>query len=177
LRSLRALEPDGPLPRRRGRRSAGERSRRDDHGSQISKRGRLPLGHVPWTFADLGPLHNPAVEPSAPSAHLATAETPLRECTGVIQCAVRVGSLTAAANRRVHGNRLRRTRPPVFEDEKALSVQDEIRAVSGAALLTLDRSLARVVVVAYTSRGRRIRIRLARRATPAERRQYRGGGR
>jgi uncharacterized protein len=83
--------------------------------------------------------------------------------------------LTAAANRRVHGIDFGDA-TAVFEDEMALSVQDEIRAVSEPRFLTLGRdALARVVVVAYTSRGGRIRIGSARRATPAERRQYRGG--
>jgi uncharacterized DUF497 family protein len=61
----------------------------------------------------------------------------------------------------------------VFEDERALTVPDEITAVDETRMLTLGRdALGRVLVVAYTWRGERIRLTSARRATPSERRQY-----
>jgi hypothetical protein len=62
----------------------------------------------------------------------------------------------------------------VFEDERALTVEDEITAVDEARMLTLGRdAIGRVLVVAYTLRGERIRLTSARKATPSERRQYR----
>ena len=61
----------------------------------------------------------------------------------------------------------------VFDDERALTVPGEITAVDETRMLTLGRdTLGRVLVVAYTSRGDRIRLISARRATPGERRQY-----
>ena len=61
----------------------------------------------------------------------------------------------------------------VFEDERALTVPDEITAVDETRMLTLGRdAMGRVLVVAYTWRGDRIRLISARRATPSERRQY-----
>jgi uncharacterized DUF497 family protein len=63
----------------------------------------------------------------------------------------------------------------VFDDERALTVKDEITAVDEARMLTLGRdAMGRVLVVAYTWRGARIRLISARRATPSERLQYRG---
>lgn len=79
----------------------------------------------------------------------------------------------AAVNRRKHGIDFVDA-TAVFEDERALTVTDDITAVDAARTLTLGRdALARVLVVAYTSRGERIRLISARRATPNERRQYR----
>jgi uncharacterized protein len=79
----------------------------------------------------------------------------------------------AAVNRRKHGIELADA-TAVFEDERALTVQDEITAVDETRMLTVGRdALARVVVVAYTWRGARVQLISARRATPNERRQYR----
>jgi uncharacterized DUF497 family protein len=53
-------------------------------------------------------------------------------------------------------------------------VRDEITAVDETRMLTLGRdALGRVLVVAYTWRGERVRLISARRATPSERQQYR----
>ena len=62
----------------------------------------------------------------------------------------------------------------VFADDLALTMPDEITAVDEQRFLTMGRdSMARVLVVAYTWRGRRIRVFSARPATSAERRRYR----
>jgi uncharacterized DUF497 family protein len=79
----------------------------------------------------------------------------------------------AAANRRKHGIDFADA-TAIFEDERALTVRDEITAVDETRLLTLGRdAMRRVLVVAYTSRGERIWMISARKATPSERRQYR----
>jgi uncharacterized DUF497 family protein len=79
----------------------------------------------------------------------------------------------AAANRRRHGIDFADA-AAVFEDERALTVPDEITAVDETRMLTLGRdAMARLLVVAYTWRGERIRLISARRATPNERRHYR----
>jgi uncharacterized protein len=66
----------------------------------------------------------------------------------------------------------------VFEDENALTVRDEISAVDEPRFQTLGSdSLGRLLVVTDTWRNERIRLISARRATPAERRQYRERGR
>jgi uncharacterized DUF497 family protein len=81
----------------------------------------------------------------------------------------------AAANRRKHGIEFADA-TAVFEDEKAITVNDDITAVDEPRMLTLGRdAMGRVLVVAYTWRRERIRVISARRATPGERRQYRGG--
>ena len=78
----------------------------------------------------------------------------------------------AAINRRTHDVDLADA-AAVFGDERALSVPDAITAVGETRMLTLGRdAMGRVLVVAYTSRGDRIRLISARRATPSERRQY-----
>jgi uncharacterized protein len=60
-----------------------------------------------------------------------------------------------------------------FEDERAITIRDELSAVDEQRFLTLGRDLrGRLLVVAYTWRGPASRIVLARRATPRERRQY-----
>jgi hypothetical protein len=83
----------------------------------------------------------------------------------------------AMGNRRKHGVDFADA-TAVFEDEQALTVRDEISAVDEPRFLTMGRdALARVLVVAYTWRGDRIRLISARRATPGERRQYRGNRR
>jgi uncharacterized DUF497 family protein len=83
----------------------------------------------------------------------------------------------ATANRRKHGLEFADA-TAVFEDDQALTVRDEISAVDEPRFLTMGRdALSRVIVVAYTWREDRIRMISARRATAAERRQYRGGRR
>jgi len=80
----------------------------------------------------------------------------------------------AVSNRRKHGVEFADA-TAVFEDERALTVKDEITAVDEPRMLTLGRdAMGRVLVVAYTWRGERIRLISARHATPSERRQYRG---
>ena len=62
----------------------------------------------------------------------------------------------------------------VFADDLALTMPDEITAVDEQRFLTMGRdAMARVLVVAYTWRGGRIRVFSARPATSAERRRYR----
>ena len=79
----------------------------------------------------------------------------------------------AAVNRRKHGIDFADA-TAVFEDDRALTVEDEITAVDEARMLTLGRdALGRVLVVAYTWRGERVRLISARPATVSERREYR----
>jgi len=79
----------------------------------------------------------------------------------------------AAVNRRKHGIDFADA-TAVFEDDRALTVEDEITAVDEARMLTLGRdALGRVLVVAYTWRGERVRLISARPATVSERVQYR----
>ena len=81
----------------------------------------------------------------------------------------------AAVNRRKHGIDFPDA-TAVFEDERALTVRDEITAVDETRMLTLGRdALARVLVVAYTWRGERVRLLSARRASASERLEYRRG--
>ena len=83
----------------------------------------------------------------------------------------------ATANRRKHGIEFADA-TAAFEDDQALTVRDEISAVDEPRFQTMGRdALSRVIVVAYTWREDRIRMISARRATAAERRQYRGGRR
>jgi uncharacterized DUF497 family protein len=78
----------------------------------------------------------------------------------------------AAVNRSKHGIDFADA-TAVFEDERALTVPDEITAVDEPRMLTLGKdAMGRVLVVAYTWRGERIRLISARRATPGERREY-----
>jgi uncharacterized DUF497 family protein len=61
----------------------------------------------------------------------------------------------------------------VFEDEQALTMRDELTAVDEQRFLSLGRDVrGRILVVAYTWRGSRIRLFSARRATAGERRRY-----
>ena len=61
----------------------------------------------------------------------------------------------------------------VFEDERAVTVWDDLTAVDEQRWLTLGGDFrGRILVVAYTGRGDRIRVFSARRATAGERRQY-----
>ena len=78
----------------------------------------------------------------------------------------------AGVNRRKHGIDFADA-TAVFEDERALTVPDAITAVGETRTLTLGRdAMGRVLVVAYTWRGDRIRLISAQRVTPGERRQY-----
>jgi uncharacterized DUF497 family protein len=66
----------------------------------------------------------------------------------------------------------------VFEDERAITVRDDLTAVDEQRWLTVGRDFrGRILVVAYTWRGQRIRVFSARRATAGERRQYLEEGR
>jgi hypothetical protein len=61
----------------------------------------------------------------------------------------------------------------VFEDERAVMIRDEVSAVDEQRYLSVGRDVrGRILVVAHTWRGNRIRIFSARRATASERRQY-----
>ena len=61
----------------------------------------------------------------------------------------------------------------VFEDERAITMVDDLTAVDEQRWLTLGRDTrGRILVVAYTWRGDRVRLFSARRATASERRQY-----
>jgi uncharacterized DUF497 family protein len=83
----------------------------------------------------------------------------------------------AQANIRKHGIDFAEV-TTVFDDERALTMPDILTAVDEQRLLTLGRdALSRIVVVAYTWRGQRIRIFSARRALPRERSLYRERGR
>jgi len=80
----------------------------------------------------------------------------------------------ARANLRKHGVDFADV-TPVFEDGRAVTVKDVITAVDEQRYLTIGSdALRRILVVAYTWRGSRIRIVSARRASPAERRHYEG---
>ncbi len=66
----------------------------------------------------------------------------------------------------------------VLEDERGVTIRDELSAVGEQRFVTLGRdSLGRVLVVAYTWRGSNVRLISARKATPVERRQYAEKGR
>jgi len=76
-------------------------------------------------------------------------------------------------NRRKHGVAFADA-VAVFQDERAVTLEDSDQEETRFVTMGLD-SLGRVIVVAYTWRGDRIRLISARRATPAERRQYEAG--
>ncbi|HXI04288.1 MAG TPA: BrnT family toxin [Candidatus Saccharimonadales bacterium] len=59
----------------------------------------------------------------------------------------------------------------VFHDERAITVPDGSSSEERFVTLGSD-ALGRIVVVAYTWRGERLRIISARRGTPRERRVY-----
>jgi len=60
----------------------------------------------------------------------------------------------------------------VLEDDRAMTIRDYVgEAEERWVTLGMD-GLGRVLVVVYTWRGERLRMITARRATPAERRQY-----
>ena len=76
----------------------------------------------------------------------------------------------AQANLRKHGVDFADA-ATVFEDEAALTVPDAGTNEERYATLAAD-ALGRVLVVAYTWRGDRLRIISARKASPSERRAY-----
>jgi uncharacterized protein len=79
----------------------------------------------------------------------------------------------AGANRRRHGVDFADA-ILVLEDEQALTVAGEITAVDEPRFLSLGRdALGRLLVVAHTRVGERLRILSARRATSGGREQYR----
>ena len=81
------------------------------------------------------------------------------------------------ANRRKHDVDLADA-VAVFEDERGLTMRDEVTAVDEQRYLTMGADIrGRLLVVAYTWRGSRIRLFSARRALPNERRQYFGSRR
>ena len=59
----------------------------------------------------------------------------------------------------------------VLEDERALTIDDSDSDERRYLTIGLD-AIARILVVVYSWRGENIRIISARKATPAERRQY-----
>jgi uncharacterized protein len=78
----------------------------------------------------------------------------------------------ARANHRTHDVDLADA-VAVFEDERGLTMRDEVTAVDEQRYLTMGADIrGRILVVAYTWRGSRIRLFAARRAKPSERRQY-----
>jgi len=79
----------------------------------------------------------------------------------------------AASNLRKHGIDFADA-AMVLYDELAVTVADEERSEERFVTTGID-ALGRLLVVVYTWRGKRVRLILARRATPLERRQYEGG--
>jgi hypothetical protein len=66
----------------------------------------------------------------------------------------------------------------VFEDERGLTMRDELTAVDEQRYLTMGTDMrGLVLVVGYTWRDSRIRLFSARRATVSERQRYRAKGR
>lgn len=79
----------------------------------------------------------------------------------------------ALLNRRKHGVAFADA-VAVFYDACAITLEESMAPEARFITVGLD-SLGRVIVVIYTWRGDRIRLISARRATPAERRQYEVG--
>jgi hypothetical protein len=78
----------------------------------------------------------------------------------------------ARASLRKHGVDLADT-VAVFEDERGLTMRDELTAVDEQRYLTMGTDMrGRILVVAYTWRESRIRLFSARRATASERQPY-----
>lgn len=83
--------------------------------------------------------------------------------------------LKAADNFRKHGVSFGEA-ATVFGDPVGREQPDELHSVGDLRYVCLGRSyLGRLLVVAYTERGRRIRIISARPATPRESRDYEQG--
>jgi len=80
--------------------------------------------------------------------------------------------LKARSNLRKHGIDFADV-PPVFEDDRALSMRDQITAADEERFVTVGMdALGRVLVVIYAWSGSRIRLISARRAAFGERREY-----
>ena len=77
----------------------------------------------------------------------------------------------ARVNYRKHGVQFAEA-VTALEDGFALTIRDEYSEVEERWITLGTDSLGRVLVVVYSWRGERIRVISARRATPAERRQY-----
>lgn len=78
----------------------------------------------------------------------------------------------AHANLREHGVDLADA-VAVFEDERGLTMRDELTAVDEQRHLTIGTDMqGRILVVAYTWRESYIRLFSARRATASERQRY-----
>ena len=76
----------------------------------------------------------------------------------------------AASNARKHGVQFADA-VAALEDERAFTVPDDSYGEKRWVTIGMD-AVGRVLVVAYTLRGEKIRIISARRATPRESRQY-----
>jgi uncharacterized DUF497 family protein len=76
----------------------------------------------------------------------------------------------AASNFRKHGVRFADA-VSAFEDEQALTVADDVDEEQRWMTIGVDGT-GRILVVAYTWRGQRVRIISARQATRREREQY-----
>lgn len=77
----------------------------------------------------------------------------------------------AAANRRKHGIQFADA-APVLEDERAMTLRDEVQGDEERWVTIGMDALARVLTVVYTWRGSTVRIISARAATSNERKQY-----
>ena len=78
----------------------------------------------------------------------------------------------AAVNYTCHGVRFTEA-IDVFDDDRALTMKDEVSDPEEERFITLGLSAAaRMLVVVYTYRGERIRLISARLAEPLEREQY-----
>ena len=76
----------------------------------------------------------------------------------------------AAANRRKHGVDFADA-VTALSDEMALTTPEDTEEENRSVTLGMD-ALGRLLVVVYTWRGDEVRVISARRATPAERREY-----
>ncbi|MBL8294667.1 MAG: BrnT family toxin [Bryobacterales bacterium] len=91
-------------------------------------------------------------------------------CTLVHVAAFEWDARKAASNVRKHGTRFADA-VAVLEDERAITVRDDAHGEERWVTIGVD-ALARILTVAYTWRGKAIRLISARPATPNERRQY-----
>ena len=80
-------------------------------------------------------------------------------------------AVKAQVNYRKHGVQFAEA-VTALEDAFALTIRDECSDVEERWITLGTDSVGRVLVVVYSWRGERIRVISARRATPAERRQY-----
>jgi uncharacterized DUF497 family protein len=83
----------------------------------------------------------------------------------------------ASRNLRKHGVDLADA-TAVLDDDRGLTMRDDLSDVNEARFLTLGRDcLGRILVVAFTWRGSKVRLISAREATRAEREEYGRGKR